>query len=565
MLVVLNFCHRDQVLALQNAEWIASLAGSSEHKWIVAANQMAGRGDYPQRIADALRKKYPQVEILVHYDSDERQWPYAQNHAFQRCAQYVHGKYDEAWLWLECDAIPLGDGWLDTLAEEYQRMNRPFMGMLVDVTQSNGMPIPQHMSGVGIYPGHVAMHSIQAMTCTGLAFDMAGAEEVMPKAHFTNLVHHVYQAPSIDSDERFNSMVRKDAVLFHQQKDGALIEYLKRKREPHPNIDPSVALKRVEGSMFPEIEYQPLEFRATCDIFIKTWPRDYDWLRYCLRSIDKFASGFRRIVVVAPDMAIPQSCRKMEWIGEADREPGYLWQQRVKLYADEKSDADYILFMDSDCIFTRPVEPNTFMRGGKVKWAHAPFREDEKRAWQPVMSKFLNQEVGGSFMAAHPFLFPRWLFEALREFCRVTHKQELSDYIMAQADPKNMLSFSEFNCAGAFAWFHHREKFEWIDKTKEIVEPCVFQGFTHGGEERKAQDLAEFERLLSGAIPVPSPTLHLSQEYYDKALTKKLAQSVAVVHDVRYHVAALAEMAKANGLAKGRIALALKRAGLVKK
>lgn len=563
MLVVLNFCHRDQVLALQNAEWIASLTGSSEHKWIVAANQMAGRGDYPQRIADALRKKYAQVEILVHYDSDERQWPYAQNHAFQRCAQYVHGKYDEAWLWLECDAIPLGDGWLDTLAEEYHRMNKPFMGMLVDVTQSNGMPIPQHMSGVGIYPGHVAMHSIQAMTCTGLAFDMAGAEEVMPKAHFTNLIHHKYQCPSIDSDERYDSIVDKRAVLFHQQKDNQIIEYLKRRRSGSKDI---VQMADEGRKRMVEATFQPLEFRATCDIFVKTFPRDYDWLRYCLRSIDKFTTGFRKIVVVAPDMAIPQSCRKMEWIGEADKEPGYLHQQVSKLYADEKSDADYILFMDSDCIFTRPVTPSNFIREGKVIWGHKEFRDDERRVWAPVLSKWMNEPATRSFMTGHPFVFPRWLFESLREYSRTMHKQELGDYVMGQADPKNMCSFSEFNCAGAWAYKYAKDKFTWENRDHEPPDGIwVHQGFTHGGEERKAQDLAEFERLLNDATPLSSPTLHLSQEYYDKALTKKLDQSVAVVQDVKYHVAALAEMAKANGLAKGRIALALKRAGLVKK
>ena len=69
MIVVLSFCHRDSTLALQNAEWIASLAGSTDHKWIVACNQIAGGTDSPKRVQAALQKKYHDVEILVHYDS----------------------------------------------------------------------------------------------------------------------------------------------------------------------------------------------------------------------------------------------------------------------------------------------------------------------------------------------------------------------------------------------------------------------------------------------------------------------------------------------------------------
>ena len=230
MLVVLSFCNKDATLALANAEWIASLGGSNEHRWLVACNQLAGATDMPQRICDALRVKYAQVELLVHYDEDERPWPRAQNHAFQRSAQYVANKYNCPWLWLECDAIPLGDGWLDALEAEYVRAGKPFMGMLVDVVTVQGQAIPTHLSGVSVYPGNVPGHSVNIMRCGGIAFDMAGAEEVLPKAHFTKLLAHKYQCPSITRDEEFEAWVPRDSVLFHQQKTPQIIEYLKAKR-----------------------------------------------------------------------------------------------------------------------------------------------------------------------------------------------------------------------------------------------------------------------------------------------------------------------------------------------
>ena len=550
MLVVLSFCHKDYPLALENAEWIASLDGSAEHPWLVACNQIAGQ-DSANAVAEKLRKKYSKVDTLVHYDSDERPWPHAQNHAFQRCAQYVSVKYNQPWLWLECDAIPLKGGWIETLENEYKRAVRPFMGMLVDVTVASGQQIPKHMSGVAIYPPNVSMHSVAMMRCSGIAFDMAGAEEVLPQAHFTRLIMHKYQAPSITRDEEFDAWVPKEAVLFHQQKDASLIEYLRNKK----NRDQKIPFAFCENHMA-QMEKLASKLFPTVDIFIKTWPRDYEWLYYCMMSIEKFATGFRRIVFVSPNAEFKYIHGKV--VVCPDKEPGYLWQQVCKLHADKHSDADYILFMDSDCVFTRPVTPQDFIRDGKVVWGHKAFREDEQRVWAPVIGKWMNEPATRSFMTGHPFVFPRWLFASLREYCLGMHKQELADYVMAQADPKHMLTFSEFNCAGAWAYKYARDKFIWEDRDKEPENGTwVHQGFTHGGEERKQQDIDEFKRILEST----NPDVHKVHTF----LSKKLEKSVEIVQDVKYHVNALAEYCKKDGFAKGRVVKQLRSAGIIPK
>lgn len=555
MLVVLSLCHRDSALALSNAEWIASLGGSAEHKWIVACNQIAGNTDIPQRIVDALKAKYAQVELLVHYDEEERPWPRAQNHAFQRSAQYVANKYDCPWLWLECDAIPLKDGWLDALEAEYIRCGQKFMGMLVNVTTVQGQSIPTHMSGVAIYPGNLPGHSVNIMRCGGIAFDMAGAEEVLPQAYFTNLIQHKYQAPSITRDEEFNAWVPKEAVLFHQQKTPQLIEYLRAKRDGKPTLNLHAEYQEIMAKV---------GITGSCDIFIKTWPRDYDWLEWCITSITKFARGFRNIIVLSPEP--PTGIYpNVKWVVEPDREPGYLWQQVCKLNADQHSDADYILFMDSDCVFTRPVTPDNFIRGGKVVWGHKAFREDEKRVWAPVLEKWMNEPATRSFMSGHPFTFPRWLFSELRNYCRGMHRQELSDYVMGKADPKHLLTFSEFNCAGAWAYKYARDKFVWEDRDHEPPDGVwVHQGFTHGGEERKQQDIAEFKRILgsNSAYQKASYQLPSGSTKIDETVAI-LEKSIEVVHDVKFHVEALAEYCKKDMMAKSRVVRQLQLAGIV--
>ena len=46
----------------------------------------------------------------------------------------------------------------------------------------------------------------------------------------------------------------------------------------------------------------------TTDILIKSYPQDYPLLEYCLKSLSKFATGFRQIIVVCPEKANLRTC-----------------------------------------------------------------------------------------------------------------------------------------------------------------------------------------------------------------------------------------------------------------
>jgi len=37
------------------------------------------------------------------------------------------------------------------------------------------------------------------------------------------------------------------------------------------------------------------------DIFIKTYHKDFEWLFFCLSSIDKFVDGFQNIIIAMPN------------------------------------------------------------------------------------------------------------------------------------------------------------------------------------------------------------------------------------------------------------------------
>src|SRR5689334_17742135 len=90
----------------------------------------------------------------------------------------------------------------------------------------------------------------------------------------------------------------------------------------------------------------------TNDLMIMSFPRDYEWLRYNLRSIEKHVTGYRHIHVVIPRGAPHPTDIPSLPITFHDEQQGvkigYVRHQVTKLSAHEYTDADLITFIDSD-------------------------------------------------------------------------------------------------------------------------------------------------------------------------------------------------------------------------
>lgn len=497
MLVVLACSHKDiATTALKNAQWIASLKHREDHRFIVAVNQRGAAQAQP--VVDALKQQFRNVELFVPYDEEERAWPYAQNHMFDRVARYVKKQKKVPWLWLESDAILLTDYALDHLEVNHKASGKSFSGMLVDTrSPHDGKPIPKHMSGNGIYPPDVFQFSRRGLE-GGIAFDMVLADSILGDFNDTKLVHHVYQAPDFEKDADL-LRIKPGAVLFHQCKTGKLIDLLASKTGWKPaHLKPQATPTKETPSPTPALT------AMITDILIKTYPADFGWLEYCLRSIDKFCSGFRQVNIVTPE-PLPFATRHRVII-EPDEGNGYLRQQEKKCHADRYTDADQILFMDSDCVFIRDVYPGTFLRDGKPIWLKTPWShvrdQNARDSWFPCITNFMGKQPAFEFMRRHPFLVPVWLLKALRKSCEFMHNQQLSDYIMEGA------AFSEFNVLGALAHTApHHDKFFWIDTTKdEVPSETVLQHWSKNPIDDAVR--AKLEAIVgtvrkSESIPLP--------------------------------------------------------------
>lgn len=228
-------------------------------------------------------------------------------------------------------------------------------------------------------------------------------------------------------------------------------------------------------------------------LVIKSYPPDYPWLAYCLRSIQKFCTGFREIIVMLPrEHTLPLT---KEAIVLMDAPESYLSQQVSKLNADMHTQADFLVHFDSDCIFTRPVTPDYFLKNGKAIWAITPFAKathEQQNTWLHPMVKCLRVMPEFEYMRKNAIIAPRFIYAEFRDFIFHTHGMTMEQYVMSQ--PNN--EFSEYNCLGFYAWLTHRDKIHWHDTEKDGIPDWPWiQHWSLGGLTPQIQE--QYERILS--------------------------------------------------------------------
>lgn len=235
------------------------------------------------------------------------------------------------------------------------------------------------------------------------------------------------------------------------------------------------------------------------DWFIRTYQRDLEWLRYLMRSMKKFCSGYHEIVVVCPnverDVIYPVvSPYDVTLVSVHNHEhKGYLEQQYHKMVADTFCSGDYIAFVDSDCIFTKPNTPETWFVDGKIMYLITPFSVLGSTApYKELTERALGVPCEFETMRRHPCIYPREVIEGCRKRVESIHGMMLRDYILDHCGGK----FSEFNVMGNYAMHFEPQKFHFVDTTKNpLPEKYLEQRWSYGGLTRTIID--ENERFLS--------------------------------------------------------------------
>lgn len=230
-------------------------------------------------------------------------------------------------------------------------------------------------------------------------------------------------------------------------------------------------------------------------IHIVSFTKHFNWLRYCLKSIEKYATGFHEVSVWVPnddvgEMQILEQGYKgvvplrvtgyEDWPGK-----GFLKHEELVIHADECCrDADFILHMDSDCIFIEPVTPEDYFVNGKPVLMHARYEwlgriEPTILCWQEACRRALGWTPEHEFMRRHPAVHPLKTYVMTRQIIERHTGKNVSDFIKEQKND-HPATFAEFPTLGAVAWRFLSQDYHWVNQEMEVrPKDKVFQFWSH--------------------------------------------------------------------------------------
>lgn len=223
----------------------------------------------------------------------------------------------------------------------------------------------------------------------------------------------------------------------------------------------------------------------TSSLFIRTYDKDARWLRYCLRSLDKFASGFSQKVIVTPmdsHDAIHPLAVEFDWqydCCELLAKDDYVGQQGTKMMADTWCSGDIICFIDSDLVFLRPFTPGCVVNEAwKIPILKTRYDTIEC-PWQSITENTVGFPVEWEYMRRFPLSYPRELFDLTRNHIERTHGIDFKDF-MWKVKGRHL---SEFNILGAIAEKFMPERFDMIDTNSGAEFPPLYakQFWSWGG------------------------------------------------------------------------------------
>ena len=196
------------------------------------------------------------------------------------------------------------------------------------------------------------------------------------------------------------------------------------------------------------------------DIFYKTYKQDFEWIKYSLKSLKKHVKGYNKIIIIVPKEdeylfnTTPFDLPENVFVkGVSEYGTGYLYQQWCKISAHTYSDADYIMFADSDCIFDHDIDLNDFIKEGNPEILYTDYlKVGDAICWKQVTEDFIKEPQQFEFMRRNCLIYHRRTLE------NVCNYEKNLEYIIMNSE-----RFSEFNAIGAYAFKYEKEKYNFVN------------------------------------------------------------------------------------------------------
>lgn len=233
MLTVFPFYDGDVDRMMALLEWILDLGGCQNHAALLVAD---AETDWQRclEVKKLAEKSFKSVALITN-ETSVIGWIEGPKSLFLAGAAYAQ-QHKQPFLQMETDAIPLISSWLDKIQSEYQRCGKFYMG---HVYSSNAPQFPPKcLSGIAVYAADVARY--QPAIKQGGNWDITLSNYIIPITAHTHLIHHVWGQKNLPPTFVKRTLaapvnaflledIPKQAVLFHRNKDGTLIELLREK------------------------------------------------------------------------------------------------------------------------------------------------------------------------------------------------------------------------------------------------------------------------------------------------------------------------------------------------
>lgn len=260
-----------------------------------------------------------------------------------------------------------------------------------------------------------------------------------------------------------------------------------------------------------------------CALLLVSYAPDAGWAEYCLRSIQKFAREFSSVTVLVPQphrVVFDKMCQQYGAIlrsYEVMKDREFLHHEVCKLEADLwcPQGTELVFHIDSDCIFTEPVTPETYFYDGRPTLMRERYSDLEKTQpdhyfWKHGVEAALRFQTDWQTMRRHPGIFFTKHYKALREHVEAGYGMPFAQYVLLQKSTFPW-GFTEFPTMGAYAIEKFPDAYSmmtvveggkrvlWTDRAgveTEKVPPAPLKQFWSrqtGGVDKSRDDL---ERLL---------------------------------------------------------------------
>jgi hypothetical protein len=217
--------------------------------------------------------------------------------------------------------------------------------------------------------------------------------------------------------------------------------------------------------------------------FIRSYAGDIQWLKYCLKALEKRGKQFGEIIVAIPETD-EHAFRNFDFgpamhvIVPVLSPAPYVDQQICKVHADDYCKGDFVVHFDSDCIATRDVNVSDFFNAEGMpkllfrRWEDSGSAAD---AWRLVTKSVLAQEPPFETMATHPTVLHRSTHELFRRHIGDIHGGDFIKYV------SRLSAFSEFNALGNFALLYTPDAYRFVRAGDNDGYPRPFKQFWSRG------------------------------------------------------------------------------------